>query len=237
MNPTDRGPLTSWRRKTEGLVRTSKEPDRPRPTHFLETADRATCQDTETIRQTEAHSHPGDGRWRDMSGHRNNLTNRGPLTSWRRQTEGLVRTLKQSDQPRPTHFLGTADRGTCQDTETIRPTEAHSLPGDGRQSDLSGHQNNPTNRGPLTNWRRQTEGHVRTPKESDRPRPTHQLESADRATCQDTETIRPTEAHSPTANGRQSDLSGHSKNPTDRGPPTIWRRQTERHVRTLKQSD
>ena len=222
-NPTDRGPLTNWRRQTERLVRTQKQSDRPRPTHFLETADRGTCQDTKTIRPTEAHSLPGDGRQRDLSGHRNNPTNRGPLTSCRRQTERLVRTLKQSDQPRPAHFLETADRATCQDTETIRPTEAHSLSGDGRQSDLSGHRINKTNRGPLTSWRRQTERLVRTPKEFDQPRPTHSLETADRATCQDTERIRPIEAHSHPGDGRQSDLSGHRNNLTDRGPLTSWR--------------
>ena len=168
-NRTDQGPLTFWRRQTEQLVRTLKESNRLRPTHILETADRATCQDTQTIRPTEAHSHPGDGRQRDLSGHRNNLTDRGPLTSWRRQTERLVRTLKESDrpwpthqletadratcqdtkrsdQPRPTHSLEMADRGTCQDTETVRPTEAHSHPGDGRQKDWSGHRRKKTDR-------------------------------------------------------------------------------------------
>ena len=188
-NPTDRSPLTNWRRQTERLVRTTKESHRPRPTHNLETADRATCQVTETIRPTEAHSLPGNGRQSDLSGRRNNPTNRGSLTSWRRQTERLVRTLKQSDRPRPTHLLETADRATCQHTETIRPTEAHSPTGDSRQRDLSGHKKNPTDRGPLTCWRRQTERLVRTLKQSDRPRLTHQLETAERATCQDTETI------------------------------------------------
>ena len=129
-NPTDRGTLTSWRRKTEGLVRTQKESDRPRHTHSLETANRGTCQDTERIRPTKAHSHPGDGRQkRDLSGHRKNPIDRGSLTDWRRQTEGLVSTLKESDRPRPTHSLKTADM------------------------DLSAHQINPTNRVPLTSWR------------------------------------------------------------------------------------
>ena len=161
------------------------------------------------MRPTEAHSRTGDGRqrdlsgprinktnrgpltnWRrqteDLSGHPNNPTDRGPLTVWRRQTERLVRTSKQPNRPRPTHELETADRATSQDTETIRPTEAHSHSGDGRQSDLSEHRNNPTDRGPLTSWRRQTERLVRTSKQSDRPRPTHSLETADRVTCQDT---------------------------------------------------
>ena len=177
------------------LFRTPKESDRPRPTHSLETADRGTCQDIERIRLSEAHSLSGDGRQRNLSGHRDNPTDRGLLTGWRRQTEGLVRTPKQSDRPKPTHQLETTDRRTCQDTETIRPTEVHSLSGDGRQRDLSGHRKNPTNRGPLTIWRRQTEELVRTTKQSDRLRPAHHLEMADRETCQDTETIdrsRPT---------------------------------------------
>ena len=63
-------------------------------------------------------------------------------------------TPKESDRPRPTHHLETVEGGTCQDTESIRPTEAHSLSGDGRQTDLSGHRKNRTDRGPLTNWRR-----------------------------------------------------------------------------------
>ena len=148
-----------------------------------------TCQDTEGIRPTEAHSLPGDGRQRNLSGHQTNLTDRGPLTSWRRQTEGLIRTPKESDRPRPTHALETVDRGTRQDTKRIQPTEARSHSGDGRQRDLSGHGKNPTDRGPLTSWRWQTEELVRTPKESDRPRPTHQLETADRGTYQDTKRI------------------------------------------------
>ena len=121
--------------------------------------------------------------------------------------EGLVRTPKESDRPRHTHFLETADRGTCQDTERIRPTEAHSRTGDARQTDLSRHRKNPTDRGALTTWRQQTEELVRIPEESDRPRPTHILEMADRRTCQDTERIRPTEAHSPPGDGRGRDLS------------------------------
>ena len=213
-NPTDRGSLTNWRRQTERFVRTPKQSDRPRPTHILETANKATCQDTGKNRPTEAHTLAGDGRQKNWSGHGR----------------------KKTDQPRPTHLLETADKGTCQDTETIRPTEAHSPTGDGRQSDLSGHQKNPTNRGPRTNWRRQTERLVSTPKESHRLRPTHILETVNRGTCQDTETIRPTEAHSQTGDGRQRNLSGHRNNPTDRGPLTNWRRQTERLVRTPKES-
>ena len=74
--PTDRGALTTWRRQREGLVKTWKETDRP----------------------TEAHSHPGDGRGRDLSGHGKNPTDQGALTPWRQQKEGLVRTRKEIDR-------------------------------------------------------------------------------------------------------------------------------------------
>ena len=142
--------LTLWRQQTEGFVKRRTETERARPTHTLETADGATCQAMERNRPTELHSHPGDGRWMNLSGHEMNQTDRGPLTNWRRQTEGLVRTTKESDRPRPTHKLKTADRGTCQDTERILPTEVHLHPGDGRGRDLSGHRENPAGRGTLT---------------------------------------------------------------------------------------
>ena len=164
--PTDRGALTLWRRQREELVRTQKETDRPRRTHKLETAEGGTCQDTESNRSTEAHSHPGDDRGRNLSGHGKKPTDRGALTSlsWRRQREGLVRTQKETDIPRRLH------------------------PGDDRGRDLSGHGKKPTDRGALTSWRRQREGPVRTHKETDRPRRTHFviLETAEGGTCQDT---------------------------------------------------
>ena len=135
---TDRGALTSWRRQREG-----------------------TCQATERNRPTEAHSLSGDGRGMDLSGHRKEPTDRGALTLWRRQKEGLVRTQKGADRPRRTHFLETAEGGNCQDTERNPSTEAHSLPGDSRGIDLSGHRKKLTDRGTLTLWRRQREGLVR----------------------------------------------------------------------------
>ena len=190
--PTDRGALTSWRRQWEGLVRTQKETDRQRHTHILETAEGGTCQDTERTRQTKTRSPTGDGRGRDLSGHRKKLTDRGALTSWRRQKGGVVRIRKETDQPRCTHQLETAEGVTCQDTQRNRPTEAHSHPGDGGGRDLSGHAKKLTDRGPLTNSRRQREGLVRIWKETDRPRSTHQLETAEGGTCQDTERNRPT---------------------------------------------
>ena len=145
---TNRGALTNWRQQREGLVRTRKATNQPRHTHFLETAEGGTFQDM-----------------------KKKLTNqgKGTLTSWRQQREGLVRTWKETDRQRRTHTLETAEGGTCQDTESNQPTEAHSLPRDGRGRDVSGHGKKPTNqgKGTLTSWRQQREELVRTWKEAD----------------------------------------------------------------------
>ena len=45
--PTEQGALTSWRPHREGQVRTQRETDRARGTHFLETTSGGTSQDTE----------------------------------------------------------------------------------------------------------------------------------------------------------------------------------------------
>jgi len=47
-----------------------------------------------------------------MLGHRKKLTNQGALTDWRSQRERHVRTQKETNQPRGTHFLETTERGT-----------------------------------------------------------------------------------------------------------------------------
>src|SRR5580698_8158487 len=161
----------------------------------------------ERIRPSEAHSPTGDRIGRDKSGHGKNPTERGALTLWRPHREGQVRTRKESDRARRTHGLETASGGTSQDTERIRPTEAHSRTGDRIGRDKSGHGKNPTDRGALTNWRPHREGQVRTRKESDRPRRTHHLETASGGTSQDTERIRPTEAHSLPGDGIGRDKS------------------------------
>ena len=111
-----RGTLTSWRPQREGLVRSWKESNWARDTHILETTE-GTCQDTERKQPSEGHLHPGDHRRRNLSGHRKNAAELGALTSWRQQKEGLVRIQKESNQLRGTHFLETAERGMCQDTE------------------------------------------------------------------------------------------------------------------------
>jgi hypothetical protein len=89
---TARGALTFWRPQLEGQVRAWKEDDRARGTHFLETTERGTSQDTEGNRLSEGHSLPGDHRGGVKSGHRREVTERGALTNWRPQREGQVRT-------------------------------------------------------------------------------------------------------------------------------------------------
>jgi hypothetical protein len=153
-----------------------------------------------------------------MSGHGKKPTERGELTSWRRQREGLVRTQKETNQARGTDALETASGGDCQDTERNRPTEGHSQAEDGIGRGLLGHEKEPTERGALTNWRRHREGLVRTRKEIDRARGTHSLKTAEGRTCQDTERKQ------------------HSEN-----SPVLtlcqWRPQGKGHPRTWIESD
>ena len=148
-----------------------------------------------------------------------------------------MRTQKESHRARGTHILETASGGRRQDTKTIPPSEGHSRPGDGIGRDKSGHRSNPTERRALTPWRRHRDRQVRTQKQSHRAMGTHQLETASRETSQDTETIPPSEGHSPTKDGIGRDRSGHKKDPTKQGRLTAWRGHREGQVRTQKQSD
>ena len=203
----------------------------------------------------EGHAQTGDGRGRDLSGHGKKPTGRGARTPWRWQREGLVRTRKETDRARGTHSLETVEGGGCQDTERDPASKGYSRSEDSRGSDLSGHGNEPTDRGiltnwrrrmgglvrirkkptepgPLTYWRRQREGLVRTRKETNRARDTHFLETAEGGAGQDMERNGPSKGHSPTGDGRGRDLSRHRKKLTKRGAPTNWRRQREGLVRT-----
>jgi hypothetical protein len=149
-------------------------------------AEGGTCQDTEKTRPSEEHSLSGDSRERDLSDHGKKLTERGALTLWGQQREGLVGTRKEIDQARDTHVLKTAEGGTRQDMERNRPSKGNSLPGDGRGGGL-----------------------VRTWKEADQARGTHQLETTEGGTCQDMGRNRPSEGHSLPGDGGERDLSGH----------------------------
>ena len=100
-----------------------------------------------------------------------------------------------------THFLKTAEGETYQDTKRKRPSEEHSLPGDRRGTgqdmvrkgpregrshsedrrggNLSGHAEKATESWPLTFWRLQKEL-IRSQKEDNRAKDTHQLEIEER---------------------------------------------------------
>ena len=118
---TERGALTLWRRRREGLVRTRKEIDgsSSRGTHSLETAG-GTCQDIERNRLREGHSLPEDGREMDLSRHGKKSTKQGSLTPWRRQREGVVRIRKEINRARGTYSLEMAEDGTYQDMDRKR---------------------------------------------------------------------------------------------------------------------
>jgi uncharacterized protein (UPF0548 family) len=188
---------------------------------------------------SEEHSQTasGDCIWRDKSGHRKNLTERDALTNWRPHREGQVRTQKESDcargahqlettsggtsqeqkesnRVRHTHSLDTTSGGTSQDMERIQPSKVHSRPGDRIGRDKSGHRKNPTEQGALTIWRPHQEAQVRTQKESDRARHTHELETTSGGASQDTERIQQSEAQSPPGDHIGRDKSGHRKNLT-----------------------
>ena len=81
-------------------------------------AEGGTSQDMERNQPSKGHSHPGDSRGREKSGHRKKLTKQGALTFWRWKREGQVRMKKESDQARGTYLLEMAEGGTSQDMET-----------------------------------------------------------------------------------------------------------------------
>ena len=208
--PIDRGVLTSWRRQREELVRIQKDTDREVHSPTGDSRGR-TSQDTERNRCTDAHSRPEDGKRRGLSGHGKQPTKRGVLTFWRRQREGLVRTWKETDRPRRTHQLETAEEGICQDTERNRPTESRSLSGDGR-------------------------GASQDTENLPRERRTHFLQTAEGGTCQDTERNRSIEACSLPGDGRGRNLSGYRKTPTERCTHQLETAE-DGLVRTLKETD
>src|SRR6266850_1660568 len=116
-----RGSLARECRQTDSPVRTWKESKQARGTHFLESIDRQSSQ--ERIQASEGHSQTGEHRQTDQSGHRKNLNMQGALTCWRAQTDGQVRTWKESEQVRGTHSLESTDRQASQDMERIQVRE------------------------------------------------------------------------------------------------------------------
>src|SRR6267142_2251043 len=78
---------------------------------------------------------------------------------------------------------------------------------------------------------------VRTQKESNQTRGTDKLETTHEQTSHNMERIQLSKGHSPTEECRQTDKSGHEKNPTKQGALTSWRVQTDGQVRTWNESD
>ena len=213
--PTERGELTFWRWQRERLVRTRKEIDRASGTHFLETAEGGTCQDTERNRPSEGYSLPGNGRERNLSGHGKKPTKQGAPTSWRWQRERLVGTQKGTDQTRGTHQLETAEVRTCQDTERSRLSEGNSLPRPGHGRGLVRIRKE-ASRAKCTHQLETAEGGTcQDMKEIDRERGTHILKMAEGGTCQDTERTQRSVGHSLSGDGRGRGLSGHRNKPTE----------------------
>ena len=91
-------------------------------------------------------------------------------------------TWKEINSVRSTHFLETTEGGTSQDMERKQLSKGHSLPGDHRGRDKSGHRKKVTKQGALTNWRPQREGQVRTQKEINQVRGTYKLETTEGGT-------------------------------------------------------
>ena len=157
--------LTTWRRQKEGQ-----------------------SQETERNQPSKEHSLPGDRIGGDKSGHRKKLTEGGALTLWRPHQEGQVRTQRETDQARGTHFLETtlggtsqdkeinqargthsletASGGTSQDMKRNQLSKGHSQTGDHIGRDKSGHRKKQTKQGALTLWRPHQEVQVRTQKET-----------------------------------------------------------------------
>ena len=121
-------------------------------------------------RTSEADSLSGDSRRGDLSGHGKKQAQGGELTGWRGQREKACQDTKIS-RPDETHLLPrerrNEERGTCQDTERNKSSEAISLSEDGRRQGLSEHGT----------WIK-----------ADRARLTYILEMAEGETCQDMKT-------------------------------------------------
>ena len=68
-------------------------------------------------------------------------------------------------------------------------------------------------------------GTCQNTEKKDQARGTHNLETAEGGTYQDTERNRLSEVHSPSGDGRERDLLGHGQKYTKQGVLTLWRAQ------------
>jgi len=114
----------------EGRVGTWKESEPARGTHVLKSAEEGPSQDNNRMRVCQGHSLPGECKGRDNSGRRKKASESGKLTNCRSRgrdesgqrkkranqehshpverggREGLVRTAKEREQARGTHWHG-----------------------------------------------------------------------------------------------------------------------------------
>jgi hypothetical protein len=95
-------------------VRIRKESNRARGTHFLESAERRTSENTEEGDKARSiHRLDSEERWTSWDMERK----RSSLTSWRAHIDGQMRTWKESERARGTHSLESAARRISEDTE------------------------------------------------------------------------------------------------------------------------
>src|SRR6266850_6790468 len=107
----------------------------------------------EGIQASKGYSLTEEQRQMVRSGHKRNLSKQVALTNWRQtdrqvrpqkkseqlrglrhshpgeQTVSQVRAQRKSERPRGTHILESTDGQSGQDTEGIRASKGHSLPG------------------------------------------------------------------------------------------------------------
>jgi len=144
----------------ERQVRTWRQYKLARGTHQLESPDRETGQDMERMQASKGHSHPGEPRWRDKSGHRKHASQQGALTSWRAQTERQVRTQRQCGLGRALTSWRAQVESQVRTQKQCKPVRGTHKLEESRQRDKSGHGNNVSQQGALTSWRARTEGQV-----------------------------------------------------------------------------
>jgi hypothetical protein len=186
-------------------VRTRKESERARVTHQLESAERQTSEDRERKRTSEGHSRPGERRATDKRGHEKK-SKRAKGTHVLESADRWISEDAEREGARGgTHVLESAERRTSEDTNGKRASERGVLTSWIAQIDGQVRTRKASERGALTVWIAQIDGQVRTRKASEGVRGTHELDSADRRTSEDTERKQTSEGHSRPGERRSSD--------------------------------
>jgi hypothetical protein len=211
-----------------------KESEPAKVTHLLSSAEQRNHQDGKRKPASKGHSHPVERRARDSSGQRKKASQRGALTPYRAQSDGLFRTAKERRPTRGTHVLSSAERRTHQDSKGKPASEEHSRTIQRRARDSSGQLKKASQRGALTSWPVHNDGLVRTAKENQPARVTHQLSSAERQTRQDSERKPASGEHLLPVECRARNWSGRQNKAGKRGALTNCQAQTDGLVRTAK---